>query len=202
MIWPTFLRRQREKKATSDWVATEGEQNLWGRFCDRMRDTPNLSILELGTKRVAGTPSTVRRKYAHRSSTYIASDFQEGEDVDEIADVHELTRVFGENRFDMVLACSVYEHIMRPWIATAEIAKAMKPGGWFFIQTHHTFPIHGYPNDYFRFSREALEMLCIDAGLTVIGSAFQFPAQIVTEHLPPLRNMPAFLNSQILAAKA
>ena len=37
--------------------------------------------------------------------------------------------------------------------------KALKVGGLIYIQTHQSFPLHGYPHDYFRFSREALASL-------------------------------------------
>ena len=37
--------------------------------------------------------------------------------------------------------------------------KLLKVGGIIFIQTHQSFPLHGYKYDYFRFSREAMKSL-------------------------------------------
>jgi hypothetical protein len=37
--------------------------------------------------------------------------------------------------------------------------KILKIGGRILIETHQTYPLHGYKYDYFRFSREALESI-------------------------------------------
>jgi SAM-dependent methyltransferase len=174
---------------------------LYERFLNEMRERPSLRILELGTRRVPGKPSTVRRRLADPSSEYVAADFMAGEDVDVVADAHCLTKTFRRNYFDMALACSVFEHLSRPWIATKEIARVLRTGGTLFVQTHQSFPIHGFPHDYFRFSREALSLLCEDAGLTVIETAYEFPASIVSEHDPDGCKQEAFLNVVALAQK-
>lgn len=63
-------------------------------FHEKISKTPNQRILELGTRRVEGAPSTVRRHIAHPTSTYICSDFAEGLDVDVVADAHRLSETF------------------------------------------------------------------------------------------------------------
>ncbi len=182
-------------------MAVDADMNLYSAFCRRLASTAGQQVLELGTRRVAGDPSTVRRHLAHPESTYIASDFQQGLDVDVVADAHALSETFGCDHFDMILACSTFEHIQRPWIAAKEMAAVTKPGGWVFVQTHQTFPLHAHPHDYFRFSREALEMLFQDAGMTILGSAYEFPAKIVTERIPGAEKFPAFLNVVVLCEK-
>jgi hypothetical protein len=62
----------------------------------------------------------------------------------------------GEERFDVIISCSTFEHLKYPAVAAHEVLKALKVGGVLFVQTHQSFPLHGYPFDYFRFSREAL----------------------------------------------
>jgi SAM-dependent methyltransferase len=118
-------------------VAADG----YVRFKARMGDEPGLRILELGTKRIDGKPSTIRRELAHPSSIYIGTDFAEGEDVDVVSDAHSLSTTFEPWTFDLVLALSVYEHLARPWLVTVEIAKILKQGGWLFVQTHQSFPL-------------------------------------------------------------
>jgi SAM-dependent methyltransferase len=180
--------------------ATAPGQSLFNRVLEQMRSMP-LRILELGTRRVAGNPSTVRRAMAHPASEYIATDFMAGEDVDVIADAHCLAKTFPQNHFDLVLSCSTYEHFSRPWIATKEIVAVLRPGGTLFIQTHQSFPLHGFPNDYFRFSREALHLLCEDAGLTAIETAYEFPASIVSDEDLEARKHEAYLNVVAIAIK-
>lgn len=170
-------------------------------FYEKLSKLPNQRILELGTRRVEGNPSTVRRHLAHPSSTYIASDFAAGDDVDVVADAHRLTDTFERNSFDLIWACSVFEHLARPWIVAKEMAAVTKPGGSIFVHTHQAFPLHSFPYDYFRFSREALELLFVDAGMKVLGSGYQFPAKITADQLPGLENAPAWLNVVIVCEK-
>jgi hypothetical protein len=37
--------------------------------------------------------------------------------------------------------------------------KMLKIGGRILIETHQTFPLHGYKYDYYRFSREAIKSI-------------------------------------------
>jgi hypothetical protein len=73
--------------------------------------------------------------------------------------------------------------------------------GQVFIQTHHTFPIHSFPCDYYRFSPESLELLCTDSGLEVMGTALHFPVMIVSDREPNAAQHPAFLNVSVVARK-
>ena len=79
------------------------------------------------------------------------------------------------------MASAVFEHLERPWIAAQEVARTLQPGGIFVIATHQTFPLHGFPNDFFRFSKEALTLILADAGLEVIDCSYEGRCKI----LPP-----------------
>jgi SAM-dependent methyltransferase len=82
------------------------------------------------------------------------------------ADLHVLPQDWAR-RFDALVAVAVFEHLERPWIAAKEVARVLKPAGWCYISTHQTFPLHGYPSDFFRFSKEALALIFCDADLHV-----------------------------------
>jgi len=157
-------------------------------------------VLELGTRPANPGQHTIRRHLAAQAE-WIGCDVQAGDDVDIVADAHSLTTVTGSEQFDAIMACSVFEHLARPWIAAREIAQALRPGGRVYVQTHFAFPIHGHPSDYFRFTREALGLLFTDAGLTVIDTSYAFQAQIVSNEDPHTKNGQAFLNSNVLAEK-
>ncbi len=77
----------------------------------------------------------------------------------------------------------------------------LKPGGRSFIYTHFAFPIHGYLSDYWRFTREALETIFVDAGCTIIGSDYENPARIVSEADPDTQNCEAFTGVRIVVEK-
>ena len=181
-----------------DWFQ---KSDLFDRFLKRMNETPSLQILEIGSRRVPGRDSTTLRRLAHVSSKYIGCDFQTGDDVDVVADAHRLSETFAVNSFDMILTIATYEHLARPWIATKEIASVLKPGGWLYIRTHQTFPLHGHPHDYFRFSTEALSLLCEDAGLEIQQTAYEYPVSLVSFLDPQGSVAPAYIHVEALAQK-
>ena len=88
-------------------------------------------------------------------------------------------------------------------MAAVEIARALRPGGLFYVQTHQTFPIHAYPYDYWRFTKEALETLfCPRSGYSVLGTDQQFNARILArEDFRRVLRGPCFLNVSLLARR-
>lgn len=121
--------------------------------------------------------------------------------MDVIANVHTFSSAVGTNAFDMILTIATYEHMSRPWIATKEIASTLNPGGWLYIRTHQTFPLHGHPQDFFRFSTEALSLLCEDAGLKALETAYEYPVSIVSFLHPKGSVAPAYMHVESLAEK-
>jgi len=156
---------------------------------------PFPDVLELGTRRWREDKPTHRAALIPEYKSYIMSDFMEGLDVDVIADAHELSKHFEPESFDLIWGFSLFEHLKKPWIAAQEICKILKPGGYFFFQTHHTFPIHGYPNDYFRYNTEGLESLFDWA--SELKSDYMYPCTIVTDEPEKIVRVPAYLNSNV-----
>jgi len=58
---------------------------------------------------------------------------------------------------------AVMEHMTEPWIAAAEFARMLKPGGMVFIDYPFLVPVHGYPSHYYNATREGLSRL-FDSG--------------------------------------
>jgi ubiquinone/menaquinone biosynthesis C-methylase UbiE len=63
---------------------------------------------------------------------------------------------YEEDRFDACLALSLLEHLEEPELAMAEIRRVVKPHGLVLVQVPFAFPIHGYPNDFWRWTEEGL----------------------------------------------
>jgi SAM-dependent methyltransferase len=170
-------------------------------FIQLLGSLKDITVLEVGTKRSIPDRPTHHRSWCHQTANFIMSDFEDGLDVDVVCDIHSLTDAFSLDSIDFVICCSIFEHVQRPWIAAREIARVLKPGGMVFVQTHQTFPIHGYPSDYWRYTTEALRTIFEDAELETVDTAYDFPAQIVSEDDRDARRHPAFLNATILARK-
>lgn len=177
------------------------DANLLQGFIDRLYAKRSASVLEMGTKRSNPEVSTMHREWASADASYVCTDLEMGIDVDVAIDAHQLSKAFPENSFDAVISVSVFEHLQRPWIVTREIEKILKPGGELVIYTHFAFPIHGYPCDYFRFTKEALETICEDAGLESLGSDYENPAYIHSMADPNTKSGQAYTGVKIVARK-
>jgi hypothetical protein len=169
-------------------------------FLPRVRALEAPRVLELGTLRSDASRSTRHQKLIPNAGEYIGTDFVAGPDVDVVADVHVLSEVVGPESFDIIVSFSTFEHIKYPHIAAHQIMKTLKVGGLLFIQTHQTFKLHAFPNDYFRFSTDALaSMFSERMGFQVVATGYKFPAEIHSKEDGVQGS--AFLNTHLYGEK-
>jgi SAM-dependent methyltransferase len=77
---------------------------------------------------------------------------------------------FEDQAFDNLVSDQVLEHVRGdPRHAVDEAFRVLKPGGVAVHTTCFMNPIHDAPHDYWRFSVEALRLLCSDAELITAG---------------------------------
>ncbi len=175
---------------------------LLNEFKARCRAMDKPRVLELGTKRSIPDRSTKHDSYVPNAGEHLGTDVEAGEDVDIVADAHRLAEVVGEEQFDVIISCSTFEHFKYPHVAAHQIMKALKIGGVLFIQTHQSHPLHGYPYDYFRFSREALAGLFgTNMGFRVIATDYEFPTRMYGPHDPRMSAAKAFVNVRLFGEK-
>ena len=168
----------------------------------QVSNIPNCKVLCTGTKIWPGSVNPVHSNHLPEA-TWKGTDIEGGEGVDIVADLHNIHEIVGRDSFDAIFSPATLEHVQRPWVALRSMAQVLRPGGGLFIQTHQTFPLHGYPHDYFRFSVEALITLCSDAGLRTIGYAYENPCTITPPSEVTVWNHVAesYLNVCITAVK-
>ncbi len=106
-------------------------------------------ILEVGSKDYGNT-STFRSFYS--ASEYIGVDMAQGEGVDAVVDLVEGTGQLPLEHFDLIICCSVMEHVRKPWVFAENISKLTRVGGQIYICVPWVWRYHPYPDDYFRFS--------------------------------------------------
>jgi hypothetical protein len=183
-------------------ATAEASSNLEAEFRARCAVMVEPTVLELGTRRSQEGRSTMHTDWVPHAAEFLGTDMEPGVDVDIVADLHRLTEVTGTERFDVILTCSTFEHIRYPWLASQELMKALKVGGQLYLQTVQSFPLHGYPSDYYRFSREALASL-FPAGMNfnVVATNYDFPIRIHSRRDATLQHHPAFLNSTLWGEK-
>jgi len=172
-------------------------------FVREVNKLHNHKILEIGSRNVSGSSyKPVFQGY----DEYVGFDIYNGENVDVVGDVHQLSEYFAPEHFDVVLAVSVFEHLAMPWKAVMEINKVMKVNGLVFIATHPTWPAHELPWDFWRFSKEAFKVLLNPiTGFEIINCVEGLPCSIIpfgNEHsVRGLHKHPANLAVDALAKK-
>ena len=71
-----------------------------------------------------------------------------------VADMH-----FKNNKFDVIFIYEVLEHVDKPFEASNELFRVLKPGGTLLLSTPFIFGIHDGPYDYWRFTKYGLKNL-------------------------------------------
>jgi SAM-dependent methyltransferase len=66
---------------------------------------------------------------------------------------------FADNHFDYVWCNAMLEHVPDPFKVAAEIVRTLKPGGLAIVQVPFLESVHGWPQDYFRFTGQGLRSL-------------------------------------------
>lgn len=148
-------------------------------FIREMELVPHPLVLELGTLRADPDFPTHHRGWISPVAQYEMGDIEPGPDVTIVLDAHHFHHDIAN--LDAIIAVAVFEHLERPWLAMNSIFHALRRGGLVYVQTHQTFVLHGYPRDYWRFSREALALLAEDAGLEVLGTSYSYPVKLVPQ---------------------
>lgn len=137
------------------------------------------TVMELGA-RIVGTMTQGWRSRYEPECRYLGNDIHPGPGIDVVGDVHTLTASVTAKSLDGVFSVAVLEHLAAPWLAAAEINRALKLGGETLHVTHQTWPVHETPNDFFRMSDQALRSLFGAAtGFEVIECGMAFPVAIV-----------------------
>jgi hypothetical protein len=171
-------------------------------FLEESKRIKNPVVMEIGTRRVNPDLRTKHDSWVSHAREYIGVDLIDGEDVDVVADIHQLATTIGEEMCDIIITCSTFEHVKYPHLAAHQVLKTLRLGGLLYLHTVQTFPLHGFPQDYFRFSREGLASLFgTKMGFEIIETSHEFPAQIHSEDQPQLKDFDAFLNVNLFGKK-
>jgi SAM-dependent methyltransferase len=80
--------------------------------------------------------------------------------VDIVGDIHALP--IDDAKYDCVICTGTLEHVQDPWQAVRELRRVLKPGGIVHIDVPFMQGFHADPNDYWRFTKEGLRLLCRD----------------------------------------
>lgn len=138
-------------------------------WIERHRGKLGADVLEVGSRQhVKDAWWIVNRDLAQGRWTGI--DMQPGDGVDQVADIHDLPSEWSD-RFSAVLCSEVLEHVSMPWVALPELFRVTAPGGWIVVTTLTAFPIHGFPDDFYRYTESGLRFLLQESGYVDVETA-------------------------------
>lgn len=124
-------------------------------------------ILELGSYQVEGQTDLINLRGLFPGRAYTGVDFRAGPGVDCVANVEALPQKSAS--VGTVIALSTFEHVQRFWVGFEEAARVLRPDGVLIVASPFYFHVHAYPNDYWRFTPEALDFLLERYPLRILG---------------------------------
>lgn len=112
-------------------------------------------VLDVGGKREIGDKGF--RYPVENAGSWIYLNIESKAKPDVVADAANLP--FQDASVDVVICTEVLEHLVTPGLCVDEIWRVIKPGGIFIGSAPFVFPVHGDPNDYYRYTGSGLRAL-------------------------------------------
>jgi hypothetical protein len=117
-------------------------------------------ILEIGSKDYGSTQDF---RSLFPNLTYVGVDQEEGKGVDAVIDMtdnfSQIDKKLKRVRFKTIICLSVFEHCKNPFKLAANLCKLLDRRGVVFISVPFSWRIHGYPDDYWRFTPSGIKAL-------------------------------------------
>jgi hypothetical protein len=118
-------------------------------------------ILEVGCKYYPNSQSNLRPNF--NSSGYVGVDAESGSNVDIVcdltSDISSIREKLPFDTFKTIICLSVMEHCINPFTMASNIEKLLDTNGLLFFGAPFVWNIHGFPNDYWRFTPEGARLL-------------------------------------------
>jgi SAM-dependent methyltransferase len=108
----------------------------------------------------------------------VTLDVEQADGVDVVGDGHDLP--WPDDTFDYVWCNAVLEHVRNPFVVASEIVRTLKPGGVAIVQVPFLENVHGWPDDYYRFTINGLRQLFADLDEVNVGTSAG-PGQVLPD---------------------
>ena len=158
-------------------------------------------ILNVGCK----GPHRLNYQALFPTQTVVGLDQTSGRGVDIVCDLTGDCEALAGERFGVILCCSVLEHCAQPWQAAANLVQHLLPHGLLYVSVPWIWRYHEYPQDYWRFSAEAIKVLFPTIEWKRTAYATQRKGEVLSNVSPdgppwriPKKNGRVYLASQML----
>lgn len=130
-----------------------------------------LLILDIGSQDINGS---YRPLFSEPAWRYVGVDMAPGNNVDLVLKNPYYWREIKAGSADVVVSGQTFEHTEFFWETTAQIARALKPGGICCILAPSAGPEHQYPVDCWRVYPDGFRAVARYAGLEVLEATTQW----------------------------
>lgn len=107
------------------------------------------------------------RRYLAGARRYVGVDL-DGPDLSVRGDVMRLP--IRSASADAALLTEVLEHVRDPLKVLREANRILRTGGYLYVSAPQSWPLHGEPHDYWRFTKYGLAHLAQLAGFEIVGT--------------------------------
>jgi SAM-dependent methyltransferase len=114
-------------------------------------------IYEFGSYQTKGQEGFADLRPYFPDTEYIGCDMRPGPGVDMVADLCNCS--IKSLTAGSILCLDTLEHCWDPWKAVEEMHRILRDEGFLVVSVPFSHPIHDHPNDYWRFTQEALHVL-------------------------------------------
>jgi len=133
----------------------------FGKRSLKEEDVKDKTIIEVGSLDVNGSLRPIIESF--RPSSYVGVDIKTGPGVDQICDAESLIKLFGCNKFDVLICNELLEHVKDWQKAIHNIKNILKPNGILLITTRSKgVEYHGFPFDFWRYEKSDFEFIFSD----------------------------------------
>ena len=140
-------------------------------------------VVEVGSRDVNGSLRPIIKAWG--AGRYVGLDIVKGPGVDVVGSAGDMTRVFGQESFDIVISTEVIEHV-RDWRETiSNIKRVCRPGGTILLTTRSKgYAYHGYPHDFWRYELEDMEKIFSDFDILSLERDTEAPGVFLKARKP------------------
>jgi SAM-dependent methyltransferase len=124
-------------------------------------------IVEVGSRLVTGQEDLGDLRPFFPGRAFVGLDVRPGPGVDMQASVEALP--LADRSVGTILALNTLEHVPRFWLALQELRRVLRPDGVLLVACPFHVHIHRHPEDYWRFTPEALDLLLEGYPSRVLG---------------------------------
>jgi len=133
-----------------------GAPNQYNFLIHYLKKLPTGPVLEIGSKDYGNTQPF---RGLFPENEYVGVDLEDGKNVDVVQDLTEGVGDLPKNHFELVICCSILEHVKNPFKVAENISSLTVSGGILFNTTPWIWRFHPYPDDYFRYTPSAIKVL-------------------------------------------